>query len=552
MKKVLSYALALVALSAIASCTKEMEESVPENSTLRPLTVEATIPSVSGEGMKTAFSEKDMLTIRFADADNQFVGAPQYLKVESVSGKTAVFSSKKVAIRDDAASLVIYLDNKETNKVNYGSVETWCHLGSQKGTLEDAVAHQVILAKVPASSISSDKVSVDLAYKTAIVKIEVSFPADTELSDKDGNVIVPTFTLSSASQFNDIHLDLDEPTAKSLKGNLVVPASKVDHVAKTATAYVAVWPQADDFKESSFIARVGTTLYGSDMSGTKFSAGKSAVLKQTVETRLFNIWLNDDQNVISDVLGNVVETVSWISKEGKNIVVAKNTTGNMRSGSIVLDNGITYTVTQLGPNMFKGNWTLKSRRFNPNGSAPGDKGTTSAHQQSVTFGEALRGEPLTAMDGKTHTNNIGITGLYGDAVLDACVEIDYTARTIKFGIFFDRRSAQSDGNGRYVVFLPECASNAFTWSGYNFAPGTGVFSSTDYDWLWFDISEDFKTLKYIFIPDGQLTANGKYAICGISCVKAGSTEASSIGGSYDVIYQANYNGANAEGLSFIR
>lgn len=54
MKKVLSYALALVALSAIASCTKEMEESVPENSTLRPLTVEATIPSVSGEGMKTA------------------------------------------------------------------------------------------------------------------------------------------------------------------------------------------------------------------------------------------------------------------------------------------------------------------------------------------------------------------------------------------------------------------------------------------------------------------------------------------------------------------
>ena len=156
------------------------------------------------------------------------------------------------------------------------------------------------------------------------------------------------------------------------------------------------------------------------------------------------------------------------------------------------------------------------------------------------------------MDGKTHTNNIGITGLYGDAVMDACVEIDYTARTIKFGIFFDRRSAQSDGNGRYVVFLPECASNSFTWGGYNFAPGTGVFSSTDYDWLWFDISEDFKTLKYIFIPDGQLTANGKYAICGISCVKAGSTEASSISGSYDVIYQANYNGANAEGLSFIR
>ena len=59
-------------------------------------------------------------------------------------------------------------------------------------------------------------------------------------------------------------------------------------------------------------------------------------------------------------------------------------------------------------------------------------------------------------------------------------------------------------------------------------------------------------MKYVFIPDGQLTATGKYAICGISCVKAGSTEASSISGSYDVIYQANYNTSNAEGLSFIR
>lgn len=370
--------------------------------------------------------------------------------------------------------------------------------------------------------------------------------------DKDGSVIVPQFTLSSQSLYNDIQLDLDTPTELSSLGALTVPASQVDAQTNTAVAYVALWPKADDFTQSRFIARLGTTTYGSELATLKPAVARTSEFSTAVETKQYNVWFNDDENTIADVLGGVLQSVNWIRKDGNSIVVEENKTGRMRTGTIELDNGVSYIVTQLGPNMFKGVWTLRSRRFNPNGTAPGPKGTTSAHEQSVSFGEPRLGETLVDADGKSHTNNIGITGLYGDAVLEACVDIDYENRTIAFGIFFDRRKAQSAGNGKYVAILPELAAASCAWTGYNFAPGSKVFSDNDYEWLWFNIDEEFKTLHYVFYQKGQLTSNKKYSICGISCVAAKGEDASTIGSAYDVIYQANYNGSNADGLKFLR
>ena len=85
---------------------------------------------------------------------------------------------------------------------------------------------------------------------------------------------------------------------------------------------------------------------------------------------------------------------------------------------------------------------------------------------------------------------------------------------------------------------------------YNFAPGDKGFSDSNYEWLWFTVSEDLKTLKYQYYGAGQMTSNGKYYICGISIPKATSTDKASIAGSYDVIYQANYNGSNEESMYF--
>lgn len=148
----------------------------------------------------------------------------------------------------------------------------------------------------------------------------------------------------------------------------------------------------------------------------------------------------------------------------------------------------------------------------------------------------------------------GIKGLFLDAVLDAAAEIDYTAMTLKFGVFFDRRKAQDAGNGVYMAYLPECAKSN-TWANYLFAPGAGTFSANDYDWLWFT-STDLKTLKYVFAGAGQQTGNKSYYICGISCVKAKSADASTLNvgttSGYDAIYQANYSGSDTEGMYFTR
>lgn len=58
--------------------------------------------------------------------------------------------------------------------------------------------------------------------------------------------------------------------------------------------------------------------------------------------------------------------------------------------------------------------------------------------------------------------------------------------------------------------------------------------------------------EYQYYGAGQKTSNGKYYICGISCVKATSTDKSSIAGSYDVIYQANYKNNNTDSMYFAK
>lgn len=273
------------------------------------------------------------------------------------------------------------------------------------------------------------------------------------------------------------------------------------------------------------------------------------MIEQSVDAKEFNYWIGDESTTIDGVYGNIESADKWITVKDGVLTVEENKTGNVRVGKIVLDNGHTYIFTQIGPNDLKGSWTLYSKLFDPNKTI--GKGNTNADKTVVTFGEPRQKETLTDASGKEHTNNIGIRGLYLDAVLDACVEIDYEARTVNFGLFFDRRGAQLAATGKYMTFLPECAG-VNTWGNYNFAPGDKAFSDTNYDWLWFTVSDDLKTMKYVYWKSGQKTANGKLYICGISCVKATSAASSSIAGSYDVIYQANYNGDNNESMYFAR
>ena len=267
-----------------------------------------------------------------------------------------------------------------------------------------------------------------------------------------------------------------------------------------------------------------------------------------------SVWTDDKagSKTVSGGAGNVSE--GWLTYSNGTLSWTANTTGKPRTAKIALPDATEYSVTQISADDFKGGWTLFSKRFNPKGTLGGSNNNDAvenvANKTVVTFGEPLKKETLKDASGSGHTNNLGIKGLYLDSVLDACVEIDYEGKSVDFGVFLDRRSAQKVADGKFCAYIPECSTGY--WSGYVFAPGDKAFSDTNYEWLWFRVSDDMRTMKYQYYGSGQKTSNGKYYICGISIVKATSADKSSIASSYDVIYQANYNTDNAESMYFTR
>ncbi len=264
------------------------------------------------------------------------------------------------------------------------------------------------------------------------------------------------------------------------------------------------------------------------------------------------VWTDDEagSKTISGGSGSVSN--DWLTYSDGKVSWTANTTGRPRTARITLPDATEFSVTQISAEDFKGGWTLYSKLFDPNKTI--GKVTTNAYPVALTFGEPLNKETLKDVYGSEHTNNIGVKGLYFNAVMDATVEIDYKSQSVSFGIFLDRRTAQDAGNGRYVAFLPELnIGNAWgAMNNYVFAPGAGVFSDNNYEWLWFSVSKDFSTLKYLYEGSGQKTSKGGHYICGISCVKATSTNASTLASNYDVIYQANYNNVGSQGMYFTR
>lgn len=268
-----------------------------------------------------------------------------------------------------------------------------------------------------------------------------------------------------------------------------------------------------------------------------------------------SLWTNDEagSKSVSGGSGNASE--DWLTYSNGTLSWTVNTTGKPRTAKITLPDATEYSVTQISADDFKGGWTLYSKRFNPNGTVSGsnnkDAKENVANTSAVTFGDPLKKETLKDASGSEYTNNLGIKGLYLESVLDACVEIDYEGKAVRFGVFFDRRSAQKAGDGKFCAYIPECSGKNI-WGDYNFAPGDKAFSDTNYEWLWFKVSGDLKTMKYQYYSAGQKTSNGKYYVCGISIPKATSADKSTISGSYDVIYQANYNSSNDDGMYFKR
>ena len=264
-----------------------------------------------------------------------------------------------------------------------------------------------------------------------------------------------------------------------------------------------------------------------------------------------SVWTDDNSGSKSVSGGNGTVSEDWLTYTDGTISWTANKTGKPRKATIALPNGEAYSVTQISVDDFKGGWTLYSKLFDQHKTL--GKGNILGYAAPLTFGEPLKVETLKDASSSEHTNNLGVKGLYFNAVMDAVVEIDYARQSVNFGVFLDRRSAQDAGNGRFVSFLPELNQTSGWASGkYVFAPGAGVFSDNNYEWLWFSVSKDFNTLRYVFKDNGQKTSKDNHYICGISCVNATSTSASTLATDYDVIYQANYNSSDTDGMYFKR
>ena len=294
-----------------------------------------------------------------------------------------------------------------------------------------------------------------------------------------------------------------------------------------------------------------TTITATSKNGLTASCKVSVAVRMPTEAETVDLWKSDKSGfrglygAAADE-GKSAGTDGWLKFESGAATWTANTTGKIRTATLELSTGSKITITQLEGKDFAGGWNVKSRLFNPNsGRTDRAKGTTSADSSPVTI-SAVTGEVET-LDG--YENSMELKGLYNDATMKVAFDINYDDKTIKIGLFLDRRTTQLAKEGVYCAFIPELESGA--WSGYNFAPAKFGADDCNYAWLWFTF-EDFDTFRYLPHSQHILYGTTDMMICGISIVIGTTSDPAALGTSYNTIYQANYNGSNTEGLSISR
>lgn len=547
-KNIILFASLLASLFIAGSCEKyTVTEAVEENAKVSALTVKATLTPTTGEGLKTVIAADDVLRVRFTDASGKIVGRTQMLTNKTGEGASATFSADKITIPDGTQKIVAFLDNRTSGKINYGSTPTKADFSAQDGTLKNAQGLQIIGGEAAVAS----EVSINLAHITTIVKAELSYPDD--VTPKNGET---TITLA-VGEFTDVVIG-EVVTGK--KGNITVNAN-VDETKKTATAYIAII--ADELKDGTLLSNVGSTKYGCDIAAASIENGKTFSVSEKVDVLVYSFYIPDEEYVI-DVTGEKVSGDDCITVSGGKLTVSENKTGKVRRSSVILDNGKEYQFTQIGPNEFKGSWEFKAKFFSSNTAVVTAGNNKTA---SVTFGDPLGGvQTLEDFDGSKHTNNIGITGLYGEAVMNACVEIDYKSQEVKLGLFFDAKKAQkvtvsNKAGYDYVCFLPEMGTDpgaGKNWtSPWNFVQ-PDLDSTKDYCWLWFKTNEELSEFSWNSFTDKQYMMGDKKTaancIIGITCAvsKGEDVTPDNVFGTYNVIYQANTNSDSIVPMSFVR
>lgn len=499
--------LTIFALAAsLLACNKVENEVVAPENGAKTLTITATLgdpatrlsySEATDGSYKASFNNDDVVWAYFAKADNSVAGPVTKLAIDpksiSFDGKTACFRQPAVSIPEGSTKIIAYLANT-ANTTNFDGGDDIVSDISSQANLTAALNNQVIYGAVDFKDLTSTNpdalaASIPFSYKTSLLKFSLALPEGTEVDPK----AAVSVTLANGKIHNKLHISGGVLGAKSEEGELNLGATVANGVV---TAYAAVWA-ADDLNSKIFVTIDKDSFLADFKPSATIAAGKAytverAVTKVSMETK----WIADEAGSVEFPNGGTAAvTEGFLSYADGKISWTKNETGKPRSAKIVFANGSTFEALQIGPADFKGAWTFTTKVFAQAGSFVPAK-------DPYTFGDVTLGEPrnteaLVAPDGKTYTNNIGVKGLFFDTVLDACLDIDYEAKTLRMGLFLDTRDGIGQQvNGKYATYFPGLATKSATAWGKPWLYTETELGDPDYVWMWFKISEDFNTIIY--------------------------------------------------------
>lgn len=465
--------LTIFALAAsLLACNKVENEVVAPENGAKTLTITATLgdpatrlsySEATDGSYKARFNNEDVVWAYFAKADNSVAGPVTKLAIDpksiSFDGKTACFRQPAVSIPEGSTKIIAYLANT-ANTTNFDGGDDIVSDISSQANLTAALNNQVIYGAVDFKDLTSTNpdalaASIPFSYKTSLLKFSLALPEGTEVDPK----AAVSVNLTSGKIHNKLHISGGVLGAKSEEGELNLGATVANGVV---TAYAAVWA-ADDLNSKIFVTIDKDSFLADFKPSATIAAGKAytverAVTKVSMETK----WIADEAGSVEFPNGGAAAvTEGFLSYADGKISWTKNETGKPRSAKIVFANGSTFEALQIGPADFKGAWTFTTKVFAQAGSFVPTK-------DPYTFGDVTLGEPrnteaLVAPDGKTYTNNIGVKGLFFDTVLDACLDIDYEAKTLRMGLFLDTRDGIGQQvNGKYATYFPGLATKSAT------------------------------------------------------------------------------------------
>lgn len=499
--------LTIFALAAsLLACNKVENEVVAPENGAKTLTITATLgdpatrlsySEATDGSYKASFNNDDVVWAYFAKADNSVAGPVTKLAIDpksiSFDGKTACFRQPAVSIPEGSTKIIAYLANT-ANTTNFDGGDDIVSDISSQANLTAALNNQVIYGAVDFKDLTSTNpdalaASIPFSYKTSLLKFSLALPEGTEVDPK----AAVSVTLANGKIHNKLHISGGVLGAKSEEGELKLGATVANGMVSAAAA---VWA-ADDLNSKIFV-NIGEDTFIADFKpAASIVAGKvytveRAVTKVSMETK----WIADEAGSVEFPNGGAAAvTEGFLSYADGKISWTKNETGKPRSAKLVFANGSTFEALQIGPADFKGAWTFTTKVFAQAGSFVPAK-------DPYTFGDVTLGEPrnteaLVAPDGKTYTNNIGVKGLFFDTVLDACLDIDYEAKTLRMGLFLDTRDGIGQQvNGKYATYFPGLATKSATAWGKPWLYTETELGDPDYVWMWFKISEDFNTIIY--------------------------------------------------------